>query len=101
KQSNFEIAHGVAVAEGIGIMASAAQRSGELSKGDCDRISELLSKYGLNNIPKIDGNIMDAIKVDKKAEGANEISIVVINGIVNCTVNKMTFSEFESYIGIE
>ncbi|MDE7372687.1 MAG: 3-dehydroquinate synthase, partial [Clostridia bacterium] len=47
KQSNFEIAHGVAVAEGIGIMASAAHRSGELSKGDCHRIRELLSKYGL------------------------------------------------------
>ena len=101
KQSNFEIAHGVAVAYGVAIMANAALKSGGLSTDDCDRINELLSKYGLADTPKIDESIMSAIRVDKKAEGANGISIVTINGIGNCAVKKMTFSEFESYIGIK
>ena len=100
KQSNFETPHGIAVAQGVAIMAESAFKSGELSKEDCARINELLLKYKLGEISNIDESIMGAIRVDKKAEGANVISIVVINGIGNCTVKKMTFDEFENYIDI-
>lgn len=101
KLSSFEIAHGVAVAYGIGIMRDSARRSGKLSGEDFLGITEMLIRYGLADATVPDEKVMSAIKVDKKAEGADQISVAVINGIGNCAVQKMTFGELERYIGIE
>lgn len=97
KKSDYTLSHGVAVAMGIAHMAVAAYRCGELSKAEYETICGLLDKYGMYEEPRR-LEIAETIAMDKKAEGANEISAVVINGLGDCKVRKMTINEFDTYI---
>ena len=99
KLSDFQIPHGVAVANGVAIMARSAFMSGELCENDYKNIQTVLHNVGVTELPKIDGRIFDLIAMDKKASGASDISAVVIHGIGDCRIQKMSFEEFKAYIG--
>lgn len=98
KLSDFKIAHGVAVAHGIYVMANAAKKHGELSDSEYDSIVNML-KYYLGNDYEFDGDVSHAIANDKKAEGKNSISFVAIEGIGKCSIRTVDIDEFNSYIG--
>ncbi|MDE6302306.1 MAG: 3-dehydroquinate synthase [Clostridia bacterium] len=98
KLSDFKIAHGVAVAQGIYVMANAAKKHGELSDSDYDSIIDMLEFY-LPNEYKFDGDISSAVANDKKAEGKNSISFIAIEGIGKCSIRTADIEEFNSYIG--
>ena len=98
KLSDFKIAHGVAVAYGIYVMANAAKKHGELSDSDYESIIDMLEFY-LPNEYKFDGDISGAIANDKKAEGKNSISFISIEGIGKCSIRTVDIDEFNRYIG--
>lgn len=99
KLSGFQIPHGVAVANGVAIMARSAFMSGGLCENDYKNIQTVLHNVGVTELPKIDGRIFDLIAMDKKASGASDISAVVIHGLGDCRIQKMSFEEFKAYIG--
>ena len=98
KQSNFQISHGVAVAQGVALMAHSAYKSGEICEEDYQKINVILKAVGVTELPVVNRETLDFITMDKKSSGVNEISVVVINGLGNCKIRKMTFKEFEDYI---
>ena len=98
KQSDFAIAHGLAVAYGIGVMLRAAYDSGELPRSDFEFISAMLEKAGVFELPEITDEIIAAVAMDKKTEGKDEISAVKIAAVGKCEVCKMTLAQFEKYI---
>lgn len=101
KESNFSMPHGIAVAQSIRIMAEAAYSSGELSKVEFDIIKSLLLKYNVSNYNIKDIKLLlSHVAMDKKAGKNNTIDIVKINGIANCTIKKMTLTEFANYVSI-
>jgi 3-dehydroquinate synthase len=96
--SGYTISHGAAVADGIKIMAEAAERHGELSGKDCAFIISLLEKYKLGSgivFPSED--ILPFVAHDKKMR-KDGINAVVIRGIGDCRVRKMSLREFGEYI---
>ncbi len=98
KSSGFSIPHGVAVAMGIAKMTEAAYAHGEISKEDKDLVLGLLDKYDLLTDAPNERELIDVIRLDKKAESKDNIGIIVINGIGRCEIKKVSFDELAEYI---
>lgn len=98
KRSDFKIPHGLAVANGISVMANAAFNCGELKKEDRDFIADMLKKCGVEKAPEIDGSVTELMAMDKKSELDGDINAVLIRGIGRCEAVKMKLSELAEYI---
>lgn len=94
--SDFCVSHGVAVAQGIAVMALAQKRIDK--SADFEAIDKMLKNLGITSLPEITDQIIEAIAMDKKTEGKDEISFVKILGVGNCEVQKSSLSDFAKYI---
>jgi len=98
KSSGFTIPHGVAVAMGIAKMTEAAFKHGEISKEDKDLVLGLLDRYDLLADAPNGNELIDIIKLDKKAEDTEFINVIVIKGMGKCEIRKVSFDELVEYI---
>lgn len=98
KISGFEISHGRAVAMGIARMAYSAVRNGGLSTDEYEKIYAMLDRNGMGDTPPVTDEMLSAVRMDKKAVGKNEISVVVIKGIGNCEIVGTDFEKFADYL---
>lgn len=97
KLSGYKIRHGECVAKGIYIALKAGLKSG-LKINDFERIENLLAKYNIDlSCPKKE-DMINALKLDKKAEGKDCINFVAVNGIGDCAIKKMSFDELSDYV---
>ncbi len=98
RESGYAISHGIAIANGIKMMAEAAYRMEELDLNAYQDIVALIKMYGLEReLPSID-RLLGTVRHDKKATGTDGIYIVKIKAVGNCFVQKMTFEEFDKYM---
>lgn len=100
KSSGYSISHGIAVAQGIMLIASAQSKHGELDTATVDTVKRLLEKYAINTQSSFDlKTLIDCIALDKKAGRNNTIDVVLIKEIGECRVAKFGLDEFAEYIG--
>ncbi len=94
--SGFELSHGIAVAQGISVMTSAALKAGEISKRRADDIFGLLELVGVGETRVCADEISTYLALDKKADG-KEINAVAItqNGV---EIRKFAFDKFLHYV---
>ncbi len=98
KKSDYAIPHGIAVANGLAIMARAAERAGEISRGERDRLLRLLEKYDLLcDMPSTD-ELVEICKHDKKAVGTSDIYAVTFAGFGDCRIRRTSFDAFADYV---
>ena len=93
-----EMNHGEAVAAGMAMIASAAERLGMLSAGDAARIIRLLERYGFRlTSPVTMRRMINAISKDKKMSGDN-LHLVLPTGIGSCEVRSIPKTEIGSIL---
>lgn len=93
RTSNFEIAHGSAVAAGMCIVARACVQMGICSADTAKLIESLCTRFELPTYSDTDADLLfDASLSDKKREGA-EVSVVMIRDMGDCYLYK-TSTEF-------
>jgi 3-dehydroquinate synthase len=90
--------HGEAISVGMVVASHLSANKGLLSKQDVQRIETLLGKLELPITLDIDRNKMiDAIRRDKKRQGDN-IDFVLLDGIGNAVLEKISIKELESVV---
>lgn len=96
KASDFEISHGIAVAEGISVMTCAALKAGEISNERAESIFEMLREVGIGKIFVNAYALKQYIAADKKAdmEGLNAVFI----SEDGCIQRNMPLNKFLHYI---
>jgi 3-dehydroquinate synthase len=88
-----ELNHGEAVSVGLVIAANISHNLGLLTKEEVVEIENLLQSFELPVKTAISREILlDTIRKDKKKQN-DSISFVLMNGIGNCEVRKLTFEE--------
>lgn len=95
----YELPHGLCVIKGILVIANAGLKRGILSNDDYSRIFNTCEKYGV--ICKQFVAIPDAINEiagDKKAHADGTISIISIEGIGSCKVEKVNIGDLISIL---
>lgn len=103
KCSNFEISHGKAVAQGMSIIAGASANMGIFPTEENEKIQDVLKKYGFSlNIKYTAKELAEFGLKDKKRMG-DTISLVLIDKIGHCYLQKTPIVELEQIIelGIE
>ncbi len=88
RASNFSVAHGSAVAEGMCIMARACEKSGICEKETCMWIEKMCKKYSLPTESNISLKelYLDSM-ADKKREGKS-LSFIMIKAVGECYLHK-------------
>jgi len=98
KLSKYTAAHGLSVATGIALIAGAENRKKQLSDASYKKIINLLKKEDMPITCSYNAaELIKAAKNDKKTE-QNNITLVTIKDIGNCTLTKMPFSDFTRYL---
>lgn len=96
--SRYRVSHGEAVVKGLSVAVKIARQRGVLASDEADRIFRLIKKYGFDvDIRYSAGQLIDTIRLDKKAESKNKISFVTVRGIGDCAAESMTFEELAGY----
>ena len=89
------LSHGEAISVGMVIAARLSEKRGLLRKEDVKRMENLLKKLNLpTNVPVDKAAVMDALRKDKK-RGGDWIHFVLLDGIGNAIVEKITVRELE------
>lgn len=84
--SHFGIAHGAAVAMGMGIVTKAAAAEGMCDASVADRLLSLIKAYGLSSGTDYRvGELVKASRTDKK-NSAGKMRLIMPKGIGNCVV---------------
>ncbi|HOP85576.1 MAG TPA: 3-dehydroquinate synthase [Syntrophorhabdaceae bacterium] len=98
-ESQFGLSHGEAVSIGMMLETNLSISRGLLEKEALKRIKELLNYFGLpTEMGRINRHIlMDAITKDKKKDG-NEIYSVLIKGIGNAVIEKVSIKEIRGVL---
>lgn len=93
RNSNFQLAHGVCVAKGMGIITDSAVAAGRMDKAEADKVKSLIMAYDLpvsDDITPEDA-VSGALN-DKKKRG-NTISLIVVDKIGEAQIVKMSPDE--------
>jgi 3-dehydroquinate synthase len=94
-EKNTGLSHGEAISVGMVIAARLSEKRGLLRKEDVKRMENLLKKLNLpTNVPVDKAAVMDALRKDKK-RGGDWIHFVLLDGIGNTIVEKITVRELE------
>lgn len=92
------VSHGEAVAIGMAAAAKLSVARGKLQEKDAERLVGLLEKAGLPTRMELDiAAVMDAIGKDKKRQG-DEINFVLLEGIGQAVVEKISIEELEAVL---
>ncbi len=97
--SNYEITHGHAVAIGLAIMARACAALGKCTREVADSIVETLKKANLPTVSPYSAAELAKASVNDKKRSGDKISIVTVNGIGNCTFEKIDISSLKEFYG--
>ena len=93
------VPHGEAVSAGMVVASALSEKRGYLSKEEKERIEALLKKLQLPTRVQLDGKrVLEAVRKDKKREG-EEINFVLLQGIGQAVVEKITMKELETVFG--
>ena len=93
------VPHGEAVSAGMVVASALSEKRGYLSGEEKERIESLLRKFQLPTRVQHDGKrVIDAIRRDKKREG-EEINFVLLKGIGQAVVEKISMRELETVVG--
>jgi len=99
EESNFEISHGVAVANGVYFMAKASNMAHRLSDESFAIIEDAIKK---NGIPECYFESCEEIKKyilkDKKMASDSDIDVVIISELGECDLTRMEVDSFVAYI---
>lgn len=96
--SNFALSHGASVAIGIAIVSRAAAKLGICSRVVCDRIENILSKFGLPQSTNTDSDtIFEHALSDKKRSG-DTVNLIIPEEIGKCNIQKVFLNELKSFI---
>lgn len=100
KLSDFTFPHGLAVAYGLRQMAKASYMSKYCSEKVYRDISNVLDRFGLP-LKALYSNraLIQEVGKDKKAQ-SDSISLIVIRGIGNCTVEKVKLCYLEAFLNV-
>jgi 3-dehydroquinate synthase len=99
KISKYTIPHGLAVVKGL-YMLITAPGAVALAKHERERIINLIKKYDFDvTVPFKCGDLINAVRNDKKAEPGNMINIVTVKGIGNCELVKLSQEELCRFFG--
>lgn len=99
KNSQYELSHGKAVAQGMGIMLTACARNGVCSTMEAKAAIELITRYGLevdNDTPRAE--LAAGATSDKKKRGS-DISVILIEEIGKAKIQTMNIGELEAFLG--
>ncbi len=92
------IPHGEAVSVGMVAASALSEKKGYLGREEKERIEALLKKFQLPTRVRFDGKrLLDAVRKDKKREG-EEIHFVLLQGIGNAVVEKISVKELKTLI---
>jgi 3-dehydroquinate synthase len=93
--------HGEAVSAGMVVASALSEKRGYLSTEEKERIEALLKKFQLPTRVQLDGKrVLDAVRKDKKREG-EEINFVLLQGIGQAVVEKISMEELETVVSEE
>jgi 3-dehydroquinate synthase len=93
-----ETLHGKAVSIGMVLAAIVSQKLGMISKEDVEKITSVISAYGLPTEPEIPvQDLFDAMKQDKKREG-DSIHLVLLERIGHAVTRKVSYNELQNII---
>ena len=98
RNSHFQLAHGVCVAKGMGIILDAGVAAGRIDKEEADKMKDLIAAYGLpvqDTITPEDA-VSGALN-DKKKRG-NTISLIVVDKIGEAQIVKMTPDDLLAFL---
>jgi 3-dehydroquinate synthase len=92
------LTHGEAVAIGMMLAARASVKMGLLKPDEADRLKKLLENYQLPVRFNLDKNLVfNTLLKDKKREG-DSINLVLLEGLENAVVRKVTLSQMEEIV---
>lgn len=98
KQTNFTIAHGIAVAIGMKIITDVCVKKGICQKDVQTVLDELLTKYSLPNSINLDNETLyKTTTVDKKRKG-DFITLVLPKSKGKAVLKNMTIQEWKEFI---
>ena len=96
--SHYSISHGEAVAAGIGIITRAAAAKGICTDGDCSKIRNVLSKFGLPDNTAFDAQMLYEAALSDKKRAGNTVNLIVPNTIGQCQITPVPTDELKSFI---
>ena len=96
--SDFEIAHGSAVALGMCIVATAGVKDGICTEQDKDKIVNLCKKYELPTKCEYSKEVLYAAALSDKKRDAQEITLVLTKGFGNCVLQKTSTDNLMNFI---
>ena len=100
EKSSHAYLHGEAVAIGLCIAARISEKLGKLTHEETERIKKAVERMGLPTETDIDTEtLFNALKIDKKKEN-DSVNFVLMNGIGNCIVKKLSFDELSRLLNI-
>lgn len=101
ERSTSEYIHGEAVSIGLSMIAEISTKLGYLPESDKLKIDQALTNMGLpikTNVPM--ELIFNALRLDKKKE-TNCINLVIIKGLGDCDILKMSFDEVAKILNVK
>ena len=96
--SDFEIAHGSAVALGMCIVATAGVKEGICTQLDRDKVVSLCKKYDLPTKCEYSKEELYTAALSDKKRDAQEITLVCMKGFGNCELKKTSTDNLMDFI---
>ena len=98
EKSTRQFQHGEAVAIGLVMIADLSVRMGLLSENDAARIKNVVERMGLQTDSGLPlETLFEALKSDKKKD-AQSVSLILLKGVGDCEIRKMTFGELAGWL---
>lgn len=95
KLSDYTVPHGVAVAQGLKIIADVAKAQDKIAPCAYEKLQTLLDRYDMHLDKEYDFNeMLNVIKLDKKAEG-DSVNAVIPYAFGDCRIEKLKIEDLK------
>lgn len=99
EDSGYEIPHGIAVANGVMMMAEASLKAGRMSESDYQRMENVFDSVGFERVKFSSAkDIRKYVVKDKKISSDGDIDVVLITAPGDCGITRMSIDSFVEYI---
>jgi len=98
KLSGYTIPHGIAVAAGIAIIAKAEHKAGNLADAHLNKIIDILKKNDMLTMHNYTNQQLLSAALNDKKSDSNNITLVTINNIGDCTLTKKSIADLKEYL---